>query len=154
MKSTASPFGHLQNFWYRIEFQHRGSPHMHCLLWIAYVPQYGVSDTTEVTQYIHKIISCHRTWGQDLDGLVELQVHKHTRTCKKQFRNSTVCLFGFPKYLMCSCVQRRYLNHSLVTAVNLKFTTQTLNHIKTFLASIKPAQESRTINYGRFLGST
>ena len=35
LKSSVSPFGHMSDFWYRIEFQHRGSPHVHCLLWIS-----------------------------------------------------------------------------------------------------------------------
>ena len=38
LKHPCSPFGYLKDFWYRIDFQHRGSPHMHCLLWIADVP--------------------------------------------------------------------------------------------------------------------
>jgi len=58
------------------------SPHMHCLLWIADVTQYGVNDTVEVAQYIDQVISFQRTWDdEELDRLVELQVHKHIRTC-------------------------------------------------------------------------
>ena len=55
LKHSQSPFGTLKDYWYRIEFQHRGSPHLHCLLWIADVPQYGVNDTSEVTQYIDQM---------------------------------------------------------------------------------------------------
>ena len=58
IKNDASPFGKLADFWYRIEFQHRGSPHMHCLLWIANAPRYGVDDTQDVINHIHSIISC------------------------------------------------------------------------------------------------
>ena len=66
---------------------------MHCLLWIADVPQYGVNDTVEVTQYIDQVISCQRTWDdEELDRLVELQVHKHTRTCKKLTHSLTASL--------------------------------------------------------------
>ena len=55
---------------------------MHCLLWIADVTQYGVNDTVEVAQYIDQVISFQRTWDdEELDRLVELQVHKHIRTC-------------------------------------------------------------------------
>ena len=43
LKSDVSPFGQLKDFWYRIEFQHRGSPHLHYLLWIADVPQWARS---------------------------------------------------------------------------------------------------------------
>jgi len=93
LKTSCTPFGHLKDFWYRIEFQHRGSPYMHWLLWIADVPQYSVNDTAEVTQYIDQVISCQRTWDdEELDRLVELQVHKHTRTCKKLTHSLTAAL--------------------------------------------------------------
>ena len=101
---------------------------MHCLWWIADVSQYGVNDTSEVTQYIDNIISCQRTWGQqDLDSLVELQVHKHTRTCKKRFRNTTVCRFGFPKYPMHTT---EILEPLICDISELKVHTQNLNHVK------------------------
>jgi len=58
LKSSVSPFRQLKDYWYRVEFQHRGSSHMHCLLWIADIPQYGVDNTETVTQYIDQIISC------------------------------------------------------------------------------------------------
>jgi len=116
---------------------------MHCLLWIADVPQYGVSNTAEVTQYIDKVIFCQRTWGQeDLDSLVELQVHKHTKTCKKQFRNRTVCRFGFPKYPM---FETEILEPLVCDNHELKVHTDNLNHIKLFLASIKKTEEPSTM---------
>jgi len=140
LKSPLSPFGQLTDYWYRIEFQHRGSPHVHCLLWIADVPQYGVDDTKTVTQYIDQIISCRRTWDDaELNSLVELQVHKHTRTCKKQFRKTTVCRFGFPKYPMA----KTEILEPLVCSdpIEQKIHTENFSHIKQFLASLKPSDE-------------
>ena len=103
LKSDFNPFGQLADFWYRIEFQYRGSPHVHCLLWISNVPVYGVDSTDDVITYIDKILTCQRTWNyDDIDGLVEYQLHRHTRTCKKQFRKRTVCRFDFPKLPMTS----------------------------------------------------
>ena len=61
IKNDASLFGKLADFWYRVEFQHRGSPHMHCLLWIANASRYGIDDTQDVVNYIDSIISCQRS---------------------------------------------------------------------------------------------
>ena len=62
LKSPISPLGVLSDFWYRVEFQHRGSPHLHCLLWIANVPHYGIHPTDDVIQYIDSVITCRKTW--------------------------------------------------------------------------------------------
>jgi len=143
LKSTASPFGQLKDFWYRIEFQHRGSPHMHCLLWIDAVPQYGVDDTDKVTQYIDQIISCRRTWDdQQLNSLVELQIHKHTRTCKKQFRKTTVCRFGFPKYPM---LTTEILEPLICEPAEEVTHAENFSRIKAFLATLKACDESLTM---------
>ena len=63
LKSTVSPFGHVSDFWYRVEFQHRGSPHVHCLLWISDVPVYGKDEPIDVINYIDRIFTCQRTWN-------------------------------------------------------------------------------------------
>ena len=121
LKSKVNPFGQLKDFWYRIEFQHRGSPHMHCLLWIADVPQYGINDTADVTQYIDGIISCRRTYDDDeLDSLVELQLHKHTRTCKKNSSAKQLCVDLV--FQNTPCVIQKYLSHLFATQMNKKFT--------------------------------
>ena len=40
LKSPHSPLGILQNYFYHVEFQHRGSRHIHGLLWIKDAPHY------------------------------------------------------------------------------------------------------------------
>ena len=40
LKSPFSPLGELQNSFDHIKFQHRGSPHIHGLLWIKNAPHY------------------------------------------------------------------------------------------------------------------
>jgi len=144
LKHACIPFGHLKDFWYRIEFQHRSSPHMHCLLWLADLPQYGVSDTAEVIQYIDRIITCQCSWqDQELDSLVERQLHKHTRSCKKQQRKTTVCRFGFPKYPM---PQTEILEPLQCDPEQKGMHTANLKRISTFLASVKPSDESLTMD--------
>jgi len=131
LKQQLSPFGQLKDYWYRIEFQHRGSPHMHCLLWIADVPQYGVDDTELITQYIDQIISCRRTWDDEqIDNLVDLQLHKHTRTCKKQ-------------YPMLSTEILQPLVSS--DAEEQKAHAENFSRIKAFLATLKACDEQLTM---------
>ena len=44
LKSESSQLGKLSDFFYRVEFQQRGSPHIHMLAWIQDAPKYGKSD--------------------------------------------------------------------------------------------------------------
>ena len=60
LKSPHSPFGKLVNFFYRVEFQHRGSPHIHSLLWIENAPHYENNSDEEIIKYIDSIISCEK----------------------------------------------------------------------------------------------
>ena len=50
--------GELVEYDIRIEFQARGSPHAHCVLWVKDAPKYGVDDTDDVCQFIDKYITC------------------------------------------------------------------------------------------------
>jgi len=38
--TSLSPLGNMIDYFYRVEFQNRGSPHMHCLFWIQNSPIY------------------------------------------------------------------------------------------------------------------
>ena len=141
LKSSVSPFGHMSDFWYRVEFQHRGSPHVHCLLWISDVPVYGKDELIDVINYIDRILTCQRTWNESsVDSLVDFQVHKHTKTCKKQFRKRTVCRFDFPKLPMPSTV----ILDPLVGDEDTKKHAENFTQVKTVLSKFKPGQESMT----------
>lgn len=48
LKSKAKPLGEIVEYGIRIEFQARGSPHAHCVLWVKDAPKYGVSKNDEV----------------------------------------------------------------------------------------------------------
>ena len=38
LKSACDPIGKVKDFFYRVEFQQRGSPHIHVLVWIENAP--------------------------------------------------------------------------------------------------------------------
>jgi hypothetical protein len=40
LKSSGAPIGEIPDYFYRVEFQQRGSPHIHGLFWIKDAPQY------------------------------------------------------------------------------------------------------------------
>lgn len=57
LKSTAKLLGEIVNYAVRIEFQARGSPHAHCVIWVKGAPTFGVDDDNEVCQFIDEYIS-------------------------------------------------------------------------------------------------
>ncbi|CAG5044436.1 unnamed protein product [Parnassius apollo] len=87
--------GLIEDFWYRVEFQNRGSPHLHMLVWCSNVPNFT---TPEGVAVIERVVSCSLTLNDlVLRKLVEdLQIHKHTATSKKN-RQTDGCRFDFPK---------------------------------------------------------
>ena len=95
LKSPAQPLGEITEYVRRIEFQMRGSPHMHGELWVKGAPKIGVNSDQDVIAFIDKYQ--HSVVGNDNPILKELvrtrQTHKHNSTC---WRNGK-CRFNFPK---------------------------------------------------------
>ena len=80
-------------FFYRVEFQQHGSPHIHMLVWIENAPTLEKNSEEEIVQFVDQYLTCSAT-TEDTAHLVELQTHKHSRTCRKKGR--AICRFGFP----------------------------------------------------------
>ena len=53
LKSTAHPLGELVDYAIRIEFQARGSPHAHTILWIKDAPKLNVNTDEDVCVQLH-----------------------------------------------------------------------------------------------------
>ncbi|CAB3226547.1 unnamed protein product [Arctia plantaginis] len=87
--------GPVVDFWYRIEFQNRGSPHLHMLVWCDNIPDFSTQEGIEV---IERVVSCSLMPNDSvLQKLIkDVQIHKHTATCYKN-RNDSHCRFGFPR---------------------------------------------------------
>ena len=58
LKSSAQPIGEVIEYVICIEFQARGSPHAHTLIWIKNAPKLGYTDEADVKEFIDKYISC------------------------------------------------------------------------------------------------
>ena len=92
LKSNFHPIGKISYYFYRVEFQQRGSPHIHILIWIENALIYKKDSEEKIVEYIDKHVSCSKTI--EFEDLVKLQVHKHSKTCRK--KGHPVCRFGFP----------------------------------------------------------
>ena len=93
-KSPECPLGVLDDFFYRVEFQQRGSPHIHMLARIKGSPKYGDNDDKEVLEYIDHYASCSADVPLATKEFVDFQKHKHSRSCRKD--GKPVCRFGIP----------------------------------------------------------
>ena len=83
LKSNAHPLGEIVDYGIRIEFQARGSPHAHCVIWVKDAPKY-IDDDNDVCAFIDQYISCAIPGEEGkLKELVQLlQQHKHSSYCK------------------------------------------------------------------------
>ena len=94
--SDAAPLGKISDWFYRLEYQQRGSPHIHMLIWLEAAPQFFIDSDTDVTTYIDQIISCQKPKDNpELLKLVNRQVHRHSHTCRKNTKNE--CRFNYPQ---------------------------------------------------------
>lgn len=93
-----SPFGKFRviNYFLRIEFQHRGSPHAHILLWLDNAPTDILGE--EQKQAIEMINSLVSVSTSEASGNIKLLTHKHTFTCYKKIGSNSgqKCRFEAP----------------------------------------------------------
>jgi hypothetical protein len=79
------------DYYYRIEFQHRGSPHVHCIFWLDNAPKYIRGESNKlVIDFINK----HINTDKEQSEFSKYQIHKHTSTCYNCKSNK--CRFGIP----------------------------------------------------------
>ena len=92
--------GKTKHYAIRVEFQDRGSPHIHALLWVENAPKLTEETKDEYIKHLDSTISgCfpNKSENPDLRELVKkYQVHSHSKTCRKYNKNE--CRFGFPKF--------------------------------------------------------
>ena len=97
--------GKVDHFYWKKEYQNRGAPHYHVLLWIHDAPVIDRDEPEHVLKWIQERITCHIP---DKDGSPELhrlvtryQLHKCSKYCKRRKKCGrsyiTRCRFGFPR---------------------------------------------------------
>ena len=101
--SPAGLIGQITDFFYRIEFQNRGSPHCHCLFWVKSAPQIDKEPDEKVVDFVDKYVSCELPTSDDEElyeivNTVQKHSTKHSKTCRKK---RTECRFNFPRPPSC-----------------------------------------------------
>ncbi|XP_069109182.1 uncharacterized protein [Argopecten irradians] len=94
LKSEHAPIGRVTDTFQRIEFQNRGSPHVHMMIWTDDAPKYNIDSEQDIIQYVDNHVTCSLDVDDNVQEIIQMQVHKHSKTCKKGGRS--VCRFGFP----------------------------------------------------------
>ena len=88
------PLGKVSDFFYRVEFQQRGSPHIHGLFWVDGAPSLDTHSEEQVCDYIDQFISCSHDVTDEDRPYLDLQRHRHSKTCRK--KGKTICRFNYP----------------------------------------------------------
>nr|XP_034326069.1 uncharacterized protein LOC105333116 [Crassostrea gigas] len=98
--SPSEPIGKVEDFFQRVEFQQRGSPHMHCLYWVENSPKIDKDGEDAVCNFIDRYVSCAVPSDEEdaeLRNIVlAVQQHskKHSKSCRKK---GSDCRFNFPR---------------------------------------------------------
>lgn len=102
----SGPLGNINHFMFRIEYQMRGTEHVHCVLWDSKSPKKNATDK-DILQYISSHVTARMP-----DQLLEPALHKiivghqkhwdkHSKTCTRKFKFRgkiyTKCRFEFPR---------------------------------------------------------
>lgn len=91
----------MKHFFYRVEYQHRGSPHVHMLIWIENAPVFDPAKPETFNaclQLIDKYITCMVDKSSDAHGYVQKNTHRHTHTCYRSDKDkeNKKCRFNIP----------------------------------------------------------
>ena len=96
LMSELAPLGKIKDWFYRVEYQQRRSPHVHMLIWPDNAPVFGVDKDEDVVAYIDRVITCSKPESDpELQDLVNRQTHRHSHTCRKKSKN--ICRLNYPQ---------------------------------------------------------
>ena len=94
------PLGKVNYYAIRVEFQVRGSPHIHSFLWVLGAPKLTKETKDEYIRYVDQVIKANLPDPEhdvDLFNLVRTyQIHSHSRSCRK-YKN-VECRYNFGKF--------------------------------------------------------
>jgi hypothetical protein len=86
--------GKVSDFFLRDEFQHRGAPHSHWLAFVDKAPVYGFDSNEEICAWIDKYVNVSRSKFPEIAHLLDLQSHRHSRTCRKNTGATLAVMFS------------------------------------------------------------
>ena len=144
----------VEHYTYRIEWQLRGMPHLHGIIWLKKSSighllnsegSFDVDDKSkeeDLIKFIEKWTSCSLDTGNEkLDQIVkDVNVHVHKETCKK---HQTKCRFGFPRFPSNETIIAR----PLPSDMDEKEKKEKLEKAKEILTRVKDHLEFLMIDY-------
>jgi hypothetical protein len=87
LTSSIASIGKIKDRFYRVEYQQRGSPHIHMMIWLENAPVFGVDKDNDVISFIDQIVTCEKpNDNPELLDLVNRQTHRHSHTCRKKIK--------------------------------------------------------------------
>ena len=114
---------------YRVEFQLRGAPHVHGVLWVklpemekqfpgitkAFSALYQDEELTDehkttIVNFVDTFTVCSLTDETVSHIVKEVQIHNHSKSCRK--KNPKSCRFGYPKFPSDRTIIAQKLNSS------------------------------------------
>ena len=141
------PLGHITDYVIKIEFQMRGSPHAHCLLWVKDAPKINQDSDDDVCRFTDKYITAMVPKGvlqreSDANLIKSLQKHTHSDYC---CRNKS-CHFGFPKPPASRTVISHQPSEEDKADDIIKYAKDVLQKVQNVLSSIEIANEDLAIS--------
>ena len=94
------PLGKVKHYAIRVEFQVRGSPHIHSLIWVIGAPILSENNKEEYITFVDSIVKCNLPDKMDKPELYNLvrtyQTHSHSKSCRK-YKNMN-CRYSFGRF--------------------------------------------------------
>jgi hypothetical protein len=113
--SQLNPIGKIIYYALRIEFQMRGSPHLHSLIWTSDCPKLNSDNKEAYINFIDNHVKGYlpnEDTEPELYELVKLyQKHSHSKTCRK-YKNVS-CRFNFGQFFTNKTIIAEPLNDDL-----------------------------------------
>ena len=133
--SQLNPIGKIIYYALRIEFQMRGSPHLHALIWTSDCPKLDSDNKEAYINFIDNHVQAHlpdQHTEPELYQLVKMyQKHSHSKTCRK-YKNAS-CRFNFGQFF----TNRTIIAEPLDNDLDCEIKARILDDRIQILASVK-----------------
>ena len=148
MIALDGPLGKTSYYAILVQFQVRGSPHIHSFIWILNAPKLSKETKDEYIQWVDSIIRTDMPISVSEKELFELvktfQVHRHSKTCKK-YRNGK-CRFNFGKFFTARTIVAEPLPEDMQEEIKnqvIKNRSDLLSKVKRCIdTELKPSEKN------------
>ena len=89
--------GNVAHFFLKKEYQGRGAPHYHVILWIEDAPVIGIDAPEDVLKWIKSRMTCKIPEEKLYQLVTKYQLQNSKRKCKYGAVYITKCKIGFPR---------------------------------------------------------